>query len=60
MSTKPENNKEKYIIIVTVVIIFIAAGLIVVFGRACGGDKPAPVAITQLFTVSEPRVDNLF
>jgi ascorbate-specific PTS system EIIC-type component UlaA len=48
MSTMPENNKEKYIIIVTVIIIFIAAGLIAVFSRACGGDKPAPVAITQV------------
>lgn len=46
-STRPATRKDKYIIIATVIAIFIVAGLIVIFFRACGGDKPAPTALTS-------------
>jgi hypothetical protein len=38
---------QKVVIIAAVVAIFIAAGLIVVIFRACGGDQPAPGALTS-------------
>lgn len=46
-STRPTTRKDKYVIIATVIAIFIIAGLIVIFLRACGGDQPAPTALTS-------------
>ncbi|MHB1361444.1 MAG: hypothetical protein ACYCW5_02450 [Thermoleophilia bacterium] len=51
-STRPSTRKDKYLIFVTIIAIFLIAGGIVVALKACGGDEPAPVALTSADTVS--------
>ncbi|MHB8858368.1 MAG: hypothetical protein ACYC6Z_02640 [Thermoleophilia bacterium] len=51
-STRPSTRKDKYLIFVTIIAIFLVAGAIVIALKACGGDQPAPVALTSADTVS--------
>lgn len=55
-SSRPSTRKDKFLIFVTIIAIFIIAGAIMIGLKACGGDKPAPVALTSAETASTATV----